>query len=77
VPTILRSGPYRLYFHSHEAKEPRHVHVDRDDATAKFWLEPLSLASSLGYKPHELTRLRRLVVQYQKELADAWNAFHP
>ncbi len=76
VPTIMRSGPYRLYFHSHEPNEPCHVHVDRDEATAKFWLEPVGLASTLRFAPHELTRLRRLVAQHQKELVDAWNAYH-
>ena len=30
--------PYRLYFYSHEPNEPPHVHVDRDDQSAKFWL---------------------------------------
>ena len=38
VPTVLRSGPYRFYFYSHEPNEPPHVHVDRDDDSAKFWL---------------------------------------
>ncbi|MFZ9753336.1 MAG: DUF4160 domain-containing protein [Cyanobium sp.] len=33
VPTILKSGPYRIYFHSHEPNEPPHVHVDRDRAS--------------------------------------------
>ncbi|MBM5817670.1 MAG: DUF4160 domain-containing protein, partial [Cyanobacteria bacterium K_Offshore_surface_m2_239] len=28
MPTILRSGPYRIYFYSHEPNEPPHVHID-------------------------------------------------
>ncbi len=35
MPTILRTGPYRLYFYSHEPNEPPHIHVDRDDQSAK------------------------------------------
>ncbi|HKI37036.1 MAG TPA: DUF4160 domain-containing protein [Gemmataceae bacterium] len=35
MPTILRNGPYRFYFYSHEPNEPPHVHVDRDDLSAK------------------------------------------
>jgi hypothetical protein len=38
VPTVLRSGPYRVYFHSHEPNEPPHVHVDRADQSAKVRL---------------------------------------
>jgi len=48
MPTILRSGPYRLYFYSHEPNEPPHVHVDRDDLSAKFWLDPVTLARNSG-----------------------------
>ena len=44
MPTVLRSGPYRFYFYSHEPNEPPHVHVDRDDLSAKFWLQPVGLA---------------------------------
>lgn len=36
MPTVLRSGPYRVYFYSHEPNEPPHVHVERDDLDAKF-----------------------------------------
>lgn len=36
MPTVLREGPYRVYFVSHDLREPPHVHVDRDDCSAKF-----------------------------------------
>ena len=29
---------------SHEPNEPPHVHVDRDNLSAKFWLRPVALA---------------------------------
>ena len=53
VPTILVAGPYRMYFHSHEPNEPPHIHVDRDDQSAKFWLEPVALARNAGFGPAE------------------------
>lgn len=37
MPTVLRSGPYRFYFFSHERNEPPHVHVHRENLSAKFW----------------------------------------
>jgi hypothetical protein len=43
MPTVLRSGPYRFYFYNHEPNDPPHVHVDRDDLSAKFWLPPVEL----------------------------------
>jgi hypothetical protein len=54
MPTVLRSGPYRFYFYSHEPNEPPHIHVDRDDLSAKFWLNPLQLAGNFGFRAHEL-----------------------
>jgi len=49
MPTVLRSGPYRFYFYSHEPNEPPHIHVERDDLSAKFWLDPVALARNFGF----------------------------
>jgi hypothetical protein len=43
-----------MYFHSHAPNEPPHVHVDRDDQSAKFWLDLVALARNLGFGPVEL-----------------------
>ena len=75
MPTVLRSGPYRVYFVSHDLKEPPHVHIDRKDMTAKFWLEPVALARNLGFDSRELRRLEGLVVAHHDELLEAWNDF--
>ena len=64
MPTILRSGPYRVYFYSHEPNEPPHVHVDRDDASAKFWLGPVALARNFGFSAAELRTIERLVADH-------------
>jgi hypothetical protein len=61
VPTVLRRGPYRFYFFSHEPNEPPHVHVDRDQLSAKIWLQPVALARNIGFAAHELNRILRLV----------------
>jgi hypothetical protein len=76
MPTILRSGPYRVYFYSHEPNEPPHVHVDRDQATCKMWLNPVALASSLGFSAAELRAVERLVSSNRAMLSKAWEEFH-
>jgi hypothetical protein len=76
MPTILRSGPYRFYFYSHEPNEPPHVHVDRDQASCKFWLSPAALSSSLGFKANELREIERLVIMNRAILLKAWEEFH-
>jgi hypothetical protein len=73
VPTVLRSGPYRVYFYSHEPDEPPHVHVDRDDQSAKFWLKPVALARNLGFSPVELRRIQGMLKDHEGNLLERWN----
>jgi len=75
MPTALRIGAYRLYFYSHEPNEPPHIHVDRENLSAKFWLDPVHLARNLGFGPHELHRLEDIVVEHQSELLEEWNGY--
>ncbi|MHC5023359.1 MAG: DUF4160 domain-containing protein [Planctomycetota bacterium] len=75
MPTVLRIGPYRLYSCSHEPNEPPHIHVDRDENTAKLWLEPVALARNLGFSASELTRVQRPVSGHRERLLEAWNEF--
>jgi hypothetical protein len=75
MPTVLRSGSYRFYFVSHDLGEPPHVHVDRDDDSAKFWLAPVILARNLGFAPIELRRVQRLVVAHEWHLLEGWHGY--
>ena len=74
MPSISNiPGPYRFFFYSFDCNEPMHIHVERDDASCKFWLEPLALASNRGFAPRELNQLRRIVAANLKVMIDAWN----
>lgn len=75
MPTVLRVGPYRLYFFSHDWGEPRHVHVDRDDQSAKFWLAPVALARNLGFGPRELRDIERILIEHERDLLEAWDDY--
>lgn len=75
MPTIGRAGPYRFFFFANEGDEPRHVHVQRGDALAKFWLRPVALSSAVSFSTHELRRLQLLVEERQAEFEDAWDDF--
>lgn len=77
MPTIARIGPYRVYFFSHDRGEPPHVHVDRDAATAKFWLAPVALAYNIGLRAKELRDLRRIVLEHATEFLEAWHDNFP
>ena len=73
MPTVLRHGPYRLFFYSNEAGEPMHVHVARDRDVAKFWLEPVRLQRSGGFSPAEINRISNLVEEHREEIIEAWH----
>ena len=73
MPSILRVGPYRFYFVSHDLHEPAHVHVDRDDQSAKFWLQPIGIARNLGFSPKELRAIERIVREHQTILLEGWD----
>lgn len=73
MPTVLRSGPYRFYFWSHELGEPPHIQVDRAEFSVKFWLEPIALSRNLGFRAHELRQIQKLIENHRNELLEAWH----
>ena len=75
MPTVLRSGPYRVYFVSHDIDEPPHVHVDRDDQSARFWLAPVALARNIGFTAVELRHIQRLIEEHEHRLLEAWDDY--
>ena len=75
MPPVIRSGPYRLYFYSHELNEPPHVHIDRDEQTCKFWIDSVALAHNLGFSAKELRDLEKLVTDNQQRLLEAWHEY--
>jgi len=75
MPTVLRIGPYRFFFYAGDRGEPPHVHVERDDDTAKFWLDPVRLQRSRGFSSKELNRIRNLVEENQEHLRRSWDEY--
>jgi hypothetical protein len=73
MPTVLRSSGFRFFFYSLEGSEPAHIHVEHGDNVAKFWLEPVSLAESRGFRSHELNRLRAMVIEHRATFLEAWH----
>lgn len=75
MPTTLRIGPYRFFFYAGDREEPAHIHVERDNETAKFWLQPVRLARSSGFSSQELNSIRKLVEENQIALRRKWNEY--
>jgi len=75
MPTILRIGPYRFFFYACDGGEPAHVHVERDENIAKFWLDPVRLQRSGGFRRPEITRILGIIKLYESVITEAWNEY--
>jgi len=74
MPTVLRTGKYRFFFFSNEGSEVHHIHVESGENYAKFWLEPIDLARSVGYKEKELIEIREIILHNVKYFKEKWDA---
>ncbi|MCA9246328.1 MAG: DUF4160 domain-containing protein [Planctomycetales bacterium] len=63
------------FFYSGDREEPPHVHVERDGAEAKFWLDPVRMQRSDGFTSRALRVIEAKVVDNQQLLLDAWDEF--
>lgn len=75
MPTVFRSGPYRIFFYSADRDEPPHVHDERDRNRARFWLDPVRLEQSGGFRRLELRRIERLITDNAEALLREWDEF--
>ena len=75
MPTVLRIGPYRFFFYAGDRNEPPHVHVERDNKLAKFWLDPVRVQTSGGFSSSEANRIQSLVEENREFLAGSWDEF--
>ncbi|MGD0009563.1 MAG: DUF4160 domain-containing protein [Terriglobia bacterium] len=64
MPALLRVRGYRFFFYSLEGREPPRIHVAHASRYAKFRLAPVALADNRGFRGHELTEIRPMVVEY-------------
>ena len=75
MPTVLRSGPYRFFFYAGDGSEPAHVHIERDNGEAKFWLDPIRLERSYGLTRNDISRINLFIEQHQQVLLEKWNDY--
>jgi hypothetical protein len=73
MPKVKQVGPYRLHFWSADRREPPHLHVERDKKTAKFWLQPVRLASQRNFSQQELRQVKKIVEEHEDLALRIWN----
>mgnify|MGYP001769437532 CR=1 FL=1 len=75
MPTVFKIGPYRFFFYSGDRDEPVHIHVEREDNVAKFWLDPVRLQRSGGFRAGEINELQKKIQDNQEQIIEAWNEY--
>jgi Domain of unknown function (DUF4160) len=76
MPVVFRYRGFKFFFYSNEGnpREPIHIHVERDEIEAKFWLFPVvSVAYNDGYGARTLRELMELVEANTTRIVRAWN----
>lgn len=72
----MRIAGFRFFFFSNEGDEPPHVHVERAEGYAKFWLQPdVRLERSRRLRPRERTRLQQLIEEHQELFLEKWDEY--
>ena len=75
MPTVLRVDPFRFFFYAGDGTEPPHVHIERDDCEAKYWLDPVRLERSRGFNRKDINRIRELIESNRDLLLEGWNEY--
>ncbi len=75
MPTVFKLGPYRYFFYAGDRDEPLHIHVERNDKIAKFWLDPIRLENSGGFSRAEIGQILRTINQHHQQLVEAWHGY--
>lgn len=51
------------------------MHVAHAGRYAKYWIDPVSLASVRGFKAHQLTEIHQIVVDNASMFLERWNEY--
>lgn len=72
MPVVLRIKGYRVWFYEADLDEPPHVHVGKEGKETKYWMTPVVLARSRGFRDHELNEIAGILEEYQEDILVAW-----
>ncbi|MDQ4141971.1 MAG: DUF4160 domain-containing protein [Bacteroidota bacterium] len=77
MPTILKTYGLRFFFFSNEPMDIPHIHVEKNNAYAKYSIAPvIEHVVSYAFTAKELGQIRALVQQHQTLLLTKWNEFN-
>lgn len=78
MPVVFRYRGVRFFFYSNEGnpREPAHIHAEKDDGEAKFWLRPdVVVADSQGFDRRMLAELCDVVLANRALIEAKWHEY--
>jgi len=79
MPTVLMLFGWRFFFYANEGNEPVHIHCQKAEAEAKYWLDVDSFevieAHSYNMSPADKRRVRRIVFEHFDYIVGEWQKF--
>ena len=76
MPTVLRERGYRFVVFVDEPDEPAHVHAIKANSEAKFWLSPVALEWSRGFRQHDLREIADILEKHANSLIHEYEKIH-
>jgi hypothetical protein len=56
-----------------EGKEPPHIHVEQAERVANFWLDPVAIAMSRGFRSGELSEILEIAEENRELFLEKWD----
>lgn len=78
MPEVFRERGFRFFFYANEGtpREPVHIHVEKNDVEAKFWLRPeVQVAYNDGHDARTLRWLIEIVAANTNRIENFWNEY--
>jgi hypothetical protein len=76
MPTILIIMGWRFFFYANEHNEPAHVHCQKGDAEAKYWLDADGFeafeAHAYNMSPADKRVVRRIIFEHFDYIVSEW-----
>jgi hypothetical protein len=79
MPTILLMMGWRVFCYADERAEPIHVHCQKGDCDAKFWVDVERFdfieAYSYGMSPRDRRAIRKILFEHFDYIVAQWEEF--
>lgn len=73
MPKLFEDSGFTFRFFAADLDEPIHVHIEKDNSAAKFWVNPVVCAVDGGFNRRELRQIAQIIAARQLEIVAKWH----